>query len=162
MVFGDARVKMSGQQFPALFLWPNVFPSTFIIVMKRILVNTRDELICIDVDAVAYLKAAGNFTELYYVYSQEKPLQLSMGITKLYDELVKHNDSRNLFFKIGRSHVVNDAYLRRIRLDTVPLLYLGDSTGNMLCIKGISKVLLRAYKDARSQKVVVNNQNNPQ
>lgn len=128
--------------------------------MNQILINSRDELICIDVDAVAYLKAAGNFTELYYVYSHDKPVQISMGISKIFDQLVKYNGGRNLFFKIGRSYVVNDAYLRRIRLDTVPLLYLGDSKGNMLCVKGVSKMLLRAYKDARAQKVEVNNKKN--
>lgn len=125
--------------------------------MEKIFINSRDELLCIDVDAVAYLKAAGNFTELYYVYSQGKPLQLSMGITKLYDELVKYNGSRNLFFRIGRSHVVNDTYLRRIRLDKTPLLYLGDSEGHMLRVEGISKILLRTYKDARLKKASMQN-----
>lgn len=115
--------------------------------MNRALIDSRDELVCIDVDSVAYMKAAGNYTELFYIHNQGKSLQLAKSISKLYEDLKKYNGRSNHFFKLGRSYVVNDAFLRRIKLDGIPALYLGDSMGNTLRLEGPSKMLLRAYKE---------------
>lgn len=116
--------------------------------MNRTIIHSRDELICIDVDSVAYLKAAGNYTELFYMNNQGKALQLTISISKLYEELKTFNGRSNFFFKLGRSYVINDVFLRRIKLNGIPMLYLGDSLGHTLRVEGLSKSLLRAYKEA--------------
>lgn len=121
--------------------------------MNNILIKTRDELICIDVDSVAYLKAAGNYTEMFYIYSNGKPVQIPKSISALYTELKKHNNRRNFFLKLGRSYVVNDLFLRRIKTDNKPTLFLGDSIGNQLRIEDLSKQMLNAYKEARFLRV---------
>lgn len=126
--------------------------------MNRTFINSRDELVCIDVDSVAYLKAAGNYTELFYMHNQGKSLQLSISISKLYEQLKKFNGRSNFFFKLGRSYVVNDIFLRRIKLDGIPMLYLGDGKGHTLRIEGLSKMLLRTYKES----VVLKEEKHPQ
>lgn len=124
--------------------------------MNKLFINSRDEFISIDVKAVAYLKAAGNFTELYYIYGGGKPVQLSISITKLLDELKKYNGSLCLFVRLGRSYVVNDVMVRRIKFDgRTPLLLLADSVGHELRVDGISKNILKTYRDAKVAKIEI-------
>ncbi len=49
--------------------------------MNKLCLNSRDELLMLDLDALAYLQANGNYTQVMYIASKG-PL-VSLGLSKL-------------------------------------------------------------------------------
>lgn len=47
--------------------------------MTKICLNSRDELLMLDLDKIAYLKANGNYTDLTYMYEQKQSLSISLS-----------------------------------------------------------------------------------
>ncbi len=112
--------------------------------MSKLFFNTRDDLVCIDSDLIAAVKADGNYTKVFYING--KLIHLNTGITKM-EEILKAIPSKtNKFIRLGRSYIINHAFLFRIE----PLkqqLILSD--GNKYDLKvHMSKQVLKSYKEA--------------
>lgn len=125
---------------------------------KKILINSRDELVSIDVGLVAVVKANGNYCLVYYINKRETLVALPIGQL---DTLLKaRNDSVNRFVKVGRSFIINQRYLHRVDLPR-QLLYLSDGSPsvNDLIVK-MSKNLLRTYKNAIVESIKLTNNTN--
>jgi len=111
--------------------------------MANIFINSRDILITIDPNLVAFVLADGNYSRVLYINKRE--ISLTMGISKV-DELLKANGGkRNKFLRLGRSVIVNHIYLHKIDL-LRQLLILSD--GRQELRLNLSKKLLKSYKEA--------------
>jgi DNA-binding LytR/AlgR family response regulator len=112
--------------------------------MSKLYFNTRDDLICIDTDLVAAVKADGNYSKVFYING--RIIHLNTGITKM-EEILKSLPSKtNRFIRLGRSCIVNHAFLFKIE----PLkqqLILSDGYKCDLKVP-LPKQTLKTYKDA--------------
>ena len=112
--------------------------------MAKIYFNSRDELIAVDFDLVAVIQADGNYTRL--IYSNKREVTLSMGISKVSEVLQRRHAASNHFLRIGRSTIINHAYLERIDVQR-QFIVLADDKGNEIRVKA-SKQVLKSYKTA--------------
>lgn len=117
--------------------------------MAKIVFNFRDELVSVDTDMIAAIKAEGNYSLVVYI--NEYKLTLSLGISKLYDILKERNNEGTSFVRVGRSIIINHRYLQRIDM-IKQLVVLTDKGKHELRVK-VPKNELRHYKDAVANKI---------
>lgn len=110
--------------------------------MNKIYFNSRDELIAVDFERVAVIQANGNYTRIIYINKHE--IMLSMGISKVSETLLRHEFPTAHFIRIGRSCIINHAFMERIDLSR-QLLVLTDGNGNEIRLN-TSKQVLKSYK----------------
>ncbi|MBR6283074.1 MAG: hypothetical protein IKR25_02110 [Muribaculaceae bacterium] len=117
--------------------------------MPKICYNTRDELIVIDLDKTAYVKASGNYSIVAYITGQQSTL--TVGITHIERMIAlafgRGQDSQ--FVRLGRSVIVNQRYLRRIDVPR-QMVMLGDLEHTPIKL-AIPKSLIKGYKDKVEQ-----------
>jgi DNA-binding LytR/AlgR family response regulator len=112
--------------------------------MAKLCLNSRDELVLIDLDTVVLFQADGNYTKLMYVGGLKQTL--SMGLSKL--ELCLKAalpEGKSNFIRLGRSMIINQKYLYSINM-TTHKLFLGDFNSHLYGITA-PKPLLKAYKE---------------
>ena len=119
--------------------------------MNKLYFNTRDELTCIDINLVAAVQADGNYSKVIYV--TQKEIILTHGISKVEEALKMCNDSRNTFIRLGRSVLINHAFLQKIDLQK-SILILGDSSKNEIRIN-LPKQVIKTYRDAIIKKIEI-------
>lgn len=123
-------------------------------VMAKICLNTRDEMLIIDLDKIAFFQANGNYTELTYIEGQK--LMLSLGLSKVeeYIKKILPVDRPSPFIRLGRSLIINQRFLYSI--NTLKQKLILSDCANHTYILSISKNLLRTYKEIMSIKYSVN------
>lgn len=111
----------------------------------RLTLNTRDELLVVDTERVAYLQADGNYTQVHYMVGER--MVVSLGLTKMESLLAATypQGTRSPFFRLGRSLLVNQHYLHNISLPRQKLV-LADSAGHRAELT-VNKSILREYKN---------------
>lgn len=112
--------------------------------MPLLCINSRDELLLIEMEKIAYLKAQGNYTELTYIGGQK--LLLTLGLSKL-ELMIREAMPKNgpgIFARMGRSLIINQRYLTRISVLNQKLT-LSDRAANTYVLS-VSKDLLKGYK----------------
>lgn len=119
--------------------------------MNKLYFNTRDELTCIDINLVAAVQADGNYSKVIYV--TQKEIILTHGISKVEEALKMCNDSRNTFVRLGRSVVINHAFLQKIDLQK-SVLVLGDGQKNEIKLS-LPKQVLKTYREAVIKKIEI-------
>lgn len=117
--------------------------------MNKLFFNSRDELTCVNINLVAAAVADGNYSKIVYVTKKE--IMLTHGITKIEEALKMCNDHHNLFLRLGRSIVVNHAYLQKIDIPK-GILTLGDGNENEIRIS-LPKQVLKTYREAIIAKI---------
>jgi len=113
--------------------------------MIKLCLNTRDELMMVDLRKVVYFQANGNYTEFMYICG-EKHL-VSFGLSKI-EESIRLSWRANTpspYARVGRSLIVNTHYLSEISVIRQRLV-LGDCDGHSVTLK-VSKPLLKRFKD---------------
>ena len=113
--------------------------------MRKLCINSRDEMFVLDLDKVAYMQANGNYTRI--VYYEGMQTMVTLGLSKI-EELLKMTipkGERSPFVRLGRSHIINQDYLTHINV-LKQRLTLSDCRSHTLVL-GIPKALLKAYKD---------------
>lgn len=113
--------------------------------MARICLNTRDELIIIDLNKVAFMRADGNYTNIMYIDGQA--VVLSLGLSKV-ENLVGQaypKGTKSPFVRMGRSMVINQSYLNRINI-LKQKLYLYDYENHVYSLT-VPKPLLKEYRE---------------
>lgn len=113
---------------------------TYILAaMEALHFNTRDELTRIELCHVAYFEANSNYTNVYYTNGSR--LSLSRGISIVAATIRSAN-----FVRLGRSHIINIAYVQHINVPKRELL-LADLTAGHTFKLQLPKTVLRELKD---------------
>lgn len=111
----------------------------------KLTLNTRDELLVIDLEQVAYLQADGNYTQIQYMAGDR--LVVSLGLTKMV-ELIAATFPAGMsspFFRLGRSIVLNQRFVQNVSLPRQKLV-LADALGHKHELT-VHKAVLREYKE---------------
>lgn len=113
--------------------------------MKKLCINSRDELVVIDLEKVMFLQANGNYT--LFVYAEGQKTMVSLGLTKVEEALKKilPIDKPSPFVRMGRSLIINQRYLHGINV-LKQKVTLSDGGKNLYSLI-VPKVLLKQYKE---------------
>ena len=122
------------------------------MVNAKLTLNTRDELLVIDTERIAYMQADGNYTQIHYMAGER--LVVSLGIAKMEALLAGAfpAGTHSPFYRLGRSFVVNQRYLQNISLPRQKLV-LSDGEGHRHELT-VHKAVLKEYKDMFTRKAV--------
>lgn len=113
--------------------------------MHTLCLNSRDQLIIIDLDKVAYFQANGNYTRMTYIGGASH--LLTQGITKV-ESFIRQawpKDVQSPFIRLGRSLIINQSFLSEINMLRQRLI-LSDR-GERNYALAIPKPLLKKYKE---------------
>jgi DNA-binding LytR/AlgR family response regulator len=113
--------------------------------MYKLCLNSRDELLIINLDDIAYLQANGNYTQLKYIGGEER--LITIGISKVEDFIrqIWPRDRRSPFIRLGRSLIINQRFLAGISVLKQKVI-LSDNTGHSYALT-VPKPLLKEYKE---------------
>jgi len=112
--------------------------------MAKLYFNNRDELACIDANKIAVVQANGNYSRVVYITKRE--IMLTNGISKMEEILKSYNTKENRFIRLGRSIIINHAFLQKIDVQKQQLV-LSDGDKNEIRLT-IPKPILKSYKNA--------------
>lgn len=111
---------------------------------QRLIFNSRDELLRIDVPRIVYFEADGNYT--YIVTSNKLKSAVCMNLGQMEDVLAQRlKEKKCLFARIGKKYIVNLSFVYRIN----PLkkqLVLSDFN-NFSFQLDVSKEALKSLKE---------------
>lgn len=116
--------------------------------MAKICLNSRDELIILDLDKVAYFQANGNYTQLTYISGQKQLLTLGLSKIEAVIRAATPAGQRSSFLRLGRSLIVNKKFIITISVPKQKL-YLGDYDNHLFGL-AVPKTLLKALKEELS------------
>lgn len=119
--------------------------------MAKLYFNTRDELSCIETDAIAVVQANGNYSRIVYITKKE--VILTTGISKLEKTLKTFNGKKNRFIRLGRSFIINHSYLAKVDVLKQTLI-LSDNDKNEIRVS-IPKNILKSYKNAIAKSIKI-------
>ncbi|WP_305239527.1 LytTR family transcriptional regulator DNA-binding domain-containing protein [uncultured Muribaculum sp.] len=82
--------------------------------MAKLCLNSRDELLFLDLDKIAFFKANGNYTNITYIEGQQQ--MITMGLSKVEQVLrtALQPGKPSPFLRLGRSLIINQSYLYSI------------------------------------------------
>lgn len=112
--------------------------------MMKLCLNTRDELLIVDLSRIAYFQANGNYTQIMYIKGQQQ--MIVVGLSKI-EEYIKRTwpkEKSSPFIRMGRSLIINQNYLYSINTLRQKLV-LSDFSGHVYTLT-VPKCLLKEYK----------------
>lgn len=113
--------------------------------MNRLCLNSRDELIVIRLDQVAYLESNGNYSNVVMISGTKIMLTFGLGKMEQYIANSFRETGRSYFVRLGRKFIINQRYLFRISVPQQRLV-LSDMAGHSYSLS-VPKTLLRNYKE---------------
>lgn len=121
--------------------------------MQKLCLNSRDELVIINLEKVAFLQANGNYT--HFVYMEGQKTMVSLGLSKVEEYLRKAlpKDQPCTFVRMGRSLIINPKYLCHISLLKQRII-LSDGGKHAYSLT-VPKILLKQYKEQISQQATI-------
>ena len=123
--------------------------------MNKLCLNSRDELMIILLEKVAYFQAQGNYTRLCYIGGETH--LLTIGLSKVEEYLRKSwpKNETTPFIRLGRSVIINQTYLSGINVlkQRVSLSDFNSHTHHL----SVPKPLLKEYKEKINQYYVGKN-----
>lgn len=117
--------------------------------MLKLCLNSRDELLIIDLEKVAFFQANGNYTQMNYILGESR--LLTLGLSKV-EELIRLTwpaDRPSPFIRLGRSLIINQTYLTEINV-LRQKLSLSDRGTHSYSVS-VPKPLLKEYKEKISE-----------
>ena len=113
--------------------------------MYKLCLNSRDELLIIDLTKIAFLQSNGNYTNMQYIKGETH--LLTIGITKVeeYIRQVWPADQPSPFIRLGRRLLINQTYLTEINM-LKQRITLSDRETNCYTL-AVTKPLLKQYKE---------------
>lgn len=112
--------------------------------------NTRDELVKVKMDKVAYFEADANYCHVYFINGAKATLLTSLvNIEKLISEGFKEDSAS--FIRIGKKHIVNSRYIFLINTQR-QRLSLTDFISPSVFELSISKEALKKLKQLYTDK----------
>lgn len=121
--------------------------------MAKLLFNSRDELTLLDINMIAVVQADGNYSHVIYINKHE--INLTKGISELEKILKNHNSKNNKFIRLGRSIIINHAFLEKLDIQR-QILILTDHGKNEIRVN-LSKKILKPYKKAIVESTKIKN-----
>lgn len=113
--------------------------------MRKICLNTRDELLILDLDRVAFFQADGNYTRLTYISGHALVINTGLsGVEKILAATLPKG-SPAMFVRMGRSLIINQTFLTNINV-LKQYLTLSDLGSHHFKLS-VPKNLLKIYKD---------------
>ena len=115
----------------------------------KILLNSRDEILSIDLDKVIYFMADGNFTRI--VLENRLVLTCGIGMGKM-EEILAQYISKNpklLFVRAGKSHIININKIVQLNVLKQQVLLAGDN-GLAFTVK-VSREAIKGMKQLISK-----------
>lgn len=113
--------------------------------MYKLCLNSRDDLIIINLQKIAYFQANGNYTRMCYIGGETH--LLTIGLSKI-EEYLRATASAGVatsMLRLGRSLIINQNFLSEINV-LKHRLTLSDCEGHAHCLE-VPKPLLKEYKE---------------
>lgn len=106
--------------------------------------NSRDELLRIDISKIVYFEADGNYTNIILINKLKGVVCMNLSqMQKLLTEKLK--EQAIIFARIGKKHIINHTYVYQINLNKQRLIL---SDGSTFAFKlDVSKEALKRLKD---------------
>jgi hypothetical protein len=103
-------------------------------------ITTRNEFEIVDLNDVIYLKADGNYTDIYYKSGKVKTILacLSTFDTNI-ESMYRKEGQRNPFFRMGRSYLINMDYVIALNIQAQHLTFKCDAVKSVRCTKSLLK-----------------------
>lgn len=115
------------------------------MIMYRLCLNSRDELLIIELEKVAFFQANGNYTHLNYISGEKRLLTIGLSKAEEYIRKTWPKDRPSPFIRLGRSLIINQTYLSEISVLRQKLV-LSDCENHSYSLPA-PKPLLKAYKE---------------
>jgi len=94
-------------------------------MIEYLFINSRDELLRLDVSKIVYLEADGNYTNIYSANKLKSVVCMTLGkIQELINFRIK--DQATLFARVGKKHIVNLRYVHSINTIRQKLILSDD------------------------------------
>ncbi len=119
----------------------------------KLILNSRDEIMCIDLAHVVYFLADGNFTRI--VFDSKLVLTAGFGITKMEEvlaEFIVKTHSSVPLMRAGKSHILNVSKIVQVNVLKQQVLLEG-STGILFTVN-ISREAAKQLKEQLAKKSV--------
>lgn len=113
--------------------------------MYKLCLNSRDELLIIDLEKVAFFQANGNYTALNYISGDAHLLTTGLSKVEEYIRMTWPKDNPSPFVRLGRSLIINQSFLSGISV-LKQKLTLSDRNGHSYSLS-VPKPLLKEYKE---------------
>lgn len=112
--------------------------------MEYIFLNSRDELLRIDISRIVYFEADGNYTNI--ILTNKLKGSVCMNLSRMQTDLTEQlKEKASRFARIGKSYIVNLNYVYSIQILKQKLV-LSDQATFAFQIS-ISKEALKALRD---------------
>lgn len=106
--------------------------------------NTRDELIKVKLDKVAYFEADSNYCHVVFIHGEKATLLTSLvNMEQLLSERLKGENP--MFVRIGKRYIVNIQYIFQINIPRQRLMLTDFETSDVIEL-AVSKEALKNLK----------------
>ena len=113
--------------------------------MYKLCLNSRDELLIIDLTKIAFLQSNGNYTNMQYIKGETHLLTIGITNVEEYIRQVWPADQPSPFIRLGRRLLINQTYLTEINM-LKQRITLSDRETNCYTL-AVPKPLLKQYKE---------------
>lgn len=113
--------------------------------MHKLCLNSRDELIILDLQKIAYFLANGNYTRMCYISGETHLLSIGLSKIEEYLRATANAGVTTSMLRLGRSLIFNQNFLSEINL-LKHKLTLSDREGHSHTLT-VPKPLLKEYKE---------------
>lgn len=117
--------------------------------MYKLCLNSRDELLIIDLQKIAFFQANGNYTHLNYMSGGSHLVTLGLSKVEEYIRMSWPKDVPTPFVRLGRSLIINQSFLSEISI-LKQKVTLSDNNGNSYSLN-VPKPLIKEYKEKINQ-----------
>ena len=113
--------------------------------MPKLCLNSRDDLIILNLDHVAFFQANGNYTQLTYISGQKQLLTIGLSKVAAVIRAATPPGQKGVFMRLGRSLIINKNFIITISVPKQKL-YLGDYRNHLFNLT-VPQPLLKALKE---------------
>lgn len=113
--------------------------------MPQLCYNTRDELVVVDLDKVAYMQAGGNYSLFVYITGHKTTLTAGLSSVEKMIAKAYEKGKPSPFVRLGRSVIVNIGYLSRVNVLKQNIVF--SDLEHQPLVLSIPKSLVRGFKD---------------
>lgn len=113
--------------------------------MYKLCLNSRDELLIIDMQKIAFFQANGNYTHFNYISGDTHLVTLGLSKVEEYIRMSWPKDVPSPFVRLGRSLIINQTFLSEISV-LKQKVTLSDNNGHSYSLS-VPKPLIKEYKE---------------
>lgn len=105
-------------------------------------INTRTELQIMPLDDIAYIKADGNYTYIYFMNGKKCTQLICLStLESIITQAYKRNNTISSFVRMGRSYLINRTHVASVNCRTLAISFRNNSVQSINCHKqGVKKL----------------------